>query len=619
MRTKSLLIVLVLMLCAVPALAQWEVKAILPEALTGGDYVSDGYYLYYVGGGSELAPTQKATLYRYNPALDAWDTLEPLPVALAHVDAVYLDGYIYVPGGDLGASAATATMYIYDIATDTWSTGADAPLATEGYGAALVNGMIHRVGGWNYTDSINKDVHYAYDPANDTWSTLASMSTARWSPAVFGYDGKLYVAGGNDASFARLELVSVYDPDTDSWDDLAIDDLPSGRMLIGDAVGINGNGVTGLLAIGGADSVIASDIDDVAIYDFGLSSWVPGPALPAAEDGIGATCIDGFVYAAGGGGFGTWVDDHIRSDFHGTCDKEFNPFYEQLQEDRADMHGGLQGLEFGDVWAQEFTPSQYPAYLREVKYNIFASGVLGDEVRLVVYYDTTKAAPGQPGTSPVYRSAPFTIPIADQGWWQTVDLSGASELAGNPITSGQFYVGLENETAGAPGPFFGYDLNGYSDDKTWYWDSANTIWKNAKADFALEVAFKARPTIDFGCEIGGVPFAAGDANPANECEVCNPTFAPTAWTNAQGGTTCDDGLFCTDNDSCSAGVCGGDPLDCPDGESCNETTDACEDDGDDDDDDVSDDDDDADDDDAVDDDAGSGGDDDDDSGGGCCG
>jgi len=46
------------------------------------------------------------------------------------------------------------------------------------------------------------------------------------------------------------------------------------------------------------------------------------------------------------------------------------------------------------------------------------------------------------------------------------------------------------------------------------------------------------------------------------------------------GTTCDDGLFCSENDQCTAGSCGGTPINCVDSysctdDSCNETSDSC--------------------------------------------
>ena len=53
------------------------------------------------------------------------------------------------------------------------------------------------------------------------------------------------------------------------------------------------------------------------------------------------------------------------------------------------------------------------------------------------------------------------------------------------------------------------------------------------------------------CHIGGRDIAAGDANPAEECEVCNPDRSFDAWSLAIDGTACDSGDGC-----CTAGVCG---------------------------------------------------------------
>jgi hypothetical protein len=83
-----------------------------------------------------------------------------------------------------------------------------------------------------------------------------------------------------------------------------------------------------------------------------------------------------------------------------------------------------------------------------------------------------------------------------------------------------------------------------------------------------------------GCSIGGVCYGAGDANPMNSCEVCNPARSRATW-SANDGVRCDDGLFCTENDVCSAGVCGGAARSCDDGiacdgvESCDEAANEC--------------------------------------------
>jgi hypothetical protein len=83
-----------------------------------------------------------------------------------------------------------------------------------------------------------------------------------------------------------------------------------------------------------------------------------------------------------------------------------------------------------------------------------------------------------------------------------------------------------------------------------------------------------------GCAIAGSCYGADQVNPANPCQVCDPLLDPTGWTGRQ-GEPCDDGLFCTVNDRCNAGVCRGNARSCDDGiacndlESCDEDYDTC--------------------------------------------
>ncbi|MCK4658584.1 MAG: thrombospondin type 3 repeat-containing protein, partial [Phycisphaerae bacterium] len=84
------------------------------------------------------------------------------------------------------------------------------------------------------------------------------------------------------------------------------------------------------------------------------------------------------------------------------------------------------------------------------------------------------------------------------------------------------------------------------------------------------------------CLIDGVCYDDGDLNPANDCQECNSTLDPLGWSNRTNGTTCDDGLFCNENETCTDGVCGGgnanlcsDDLDCTT-DTCNEDTDECD-------------------------------------------
>lgn len=83
------------------------------------------------------------------------------------------------------------------------------------------------------------------------------------------------------------------------------------------------------------------------------------------------------------------------------------------------------------------------------------------------------------------------------------------------------------------------------------------------------------------CVIGGACVAANTANPANPCQQCRPALAQRAWSPAPGSPPCEDGRFCTSNDTCSEGVCVGGPDPCPLMNldcfvfTCNESTDRC--------------------------------------------
>ncbi|MCC7536371.1 MAG: hypothetical protein IT379_09165 [Deltaproteobacteria bacterium] len=76
------------------------------------------------------------------------------------------------------------------------------------------------------------------------------------------------------------------------------------------------------------------------------------------------------------------------------------------------------------------------------------------------------------------------------------------------------------------------------------------------------------------CLIAGACRAAGERNPADDCEECAPGASQTSWSLRTGA--CDDGRYCTVGDACSEmGGCMGAPRGCSDGNVC--TADLCND------------------------------------------
>lgn len=77
-----------------------------------------------------------------------------------------------------------------------------------------------------------------------------------------------------------------------------------------------------------------------------------------------------------------------------------------------------------------------------------------------------------------------------------------------------------------------------------------------------------------GCNIDGLCVPEGQRNPSNSCETCDTSRRRDGWSAAD-GTSCDDGAFCTTDDTCDGTVCRGDGIACNGRETCEESTDRC--------------------------------------------
>jgi len=93
-------------------------------------------------------------------------------------------------------------------------------------------------------------------------------------------------------------------------------------------------------------------------------------------------------------------------------------------------------------------------------------------------------------------------------------------------------------------------------------------------------------TVDDRCVtgqcLGGTPRDCSEGGDGCQVWFCNDASAICESDPLPDGTLCDDGLFCTLDDQCTEGACGGAPRDCSDeGDQCNdgvcnESTGACE-------------------------------------------
>lgn len=77
------------------------------------------------------------------------------------------------------------------------------------------------------------------------------------------------------------------------------------------------------------------------------------------------------------------------------------------------------------------------------------------------------------------------------------------------------------------------------------------------------------PLLPGTCFINGTCYQAGEGDPTDQCQVCDPSQSLTAFGFRPDGTACDDGNPCTQTDTCQHGVClGGNYVVCTAPDAC---------------------------------------------------
>jgi N-acetylneuraminic acid mutarotase len=136
-----------------PALDTWTTLPDLPTqrnhlaaaAIDGKVYVAGGRF----GGG--VGSEMTAVLEVYDPARNLWESRAPLPRPRAGLNGVAADGCFYVFGGegnDTDPGGVFADMDVYDPRIDAWRSLEPIPTPVHGVtGAAYLDGWIHLAGG----------------------------------------------------------------------------------------------------------------------------------------------------------------------------------------------------------------------------------------------------------------------------------------------------------------------------------------------------------------------------------------------------------------------------------------------------------------------------------------
>ena len=183
----------------------WTALASLPAARSAASAVTDGTYIYIVGG--SIAGNLTNTLYRYDPVANSYTTLANLPLSTSAQAVVYLNGKIYRIGGcgNVGCSFGTAQVDIYTIATNTWASGPAYPIGAAYASAVVRSGLIYVAGGRDGNGQATSKT-YRLDPVAGAWddASIADLPAGREETTGDMFNGRWILAGGRDA-FGSLQ------------------------------------------------------------------------------------------------------------------------------------------------------------------------------------------------------------------------------------------------------------------------------------------------------------------------------------------------------------------------------------------------------------------------------
>jgi DNA-binding CsgD family transcriptional regulator len=226
-------------------------------------------------------------------APDRWQELAPMPEARKEMAVVAYDGNIYAIAGE-GPEGVSGSVFRYLTEEDRWERLRDKPTPVADVEGALIGEKIYVPGG-RLADGTQTDILEIYDPRQDVWEEGAPLPKPISAYATADFEGKLYLFGGWDGEKA-LKDVFVYDPEEDVWGErtpMATARQDLGAVALVDKIvvlgGRSGEGITG-----DAKAYIPSrDLD-------GDNPWGEFLDIPEERYNFGVASIYDTVYLIGG-------------------------------------------------------------------------------------------------------------------------------------------------------------------------------------------------------------------------------------------------------------------------------------------------------------------------------
>jgi hypothetical protein len=261
--------------------ASWSFAARMPHRRSYTASAELGGKVYVAAGMVGNTGRPLDLFERFDPALNEWASLTPLPQRFRAGAAASLDGRIWVVGGN-SQTTSGRQVYAYDVRRARWTEEPSLPAPRTNLAVVAAGGKLFAIGGLDPVEA-TKTV-FVYDPSSRRWSRAAPLPKALQALAAVVFRGEVWALGGRVRSGTIQRGVWIYNLRANRW--RAGPTLPTPMETLG-------------------TSASESRIDAVLehnyfTYDASSERWLRGPSLEVPRHALGVFTIDGTLYAIGG-------------------------------------------------------------------------------------------------------------------------------------------------------------------------------------------------------------------------------------------------------------------------------------------------------------------------------
>jgi N-acetylneuraminic acid mutarotase len=232
----------------------------------------------------------------------SWREIGKTLIAVQQVGTALVNGRIWVLGGLMAAKGSAKVMF-YDPVLNDWTYGTDLPIPLHHAMAVSYRNTLVVIGGFmpdasQASGSVTSN--RVYRLSGNAWEPMPALNHARAAGAAAVVGNKIVVVGGRDSDGQLVHPSEVFDGSR--WQDAAALPIP-GDHLAGVSDGKY------FYAIGGRK--IDPGLTSAALqrFDPGTGHWTQLPKMPTPRGGLGAALVDGRIYAVGGEGANTVLND----------------------------------------------------------------------------------------------------------------------------------------------------------------------------------------------------------------------------------------------------------------------------------------------------------------------